>query len=455
MPTTTPRARLLHPRHAVWLLGAIVTAWIVPVGPWDGWQPERSGMRPQFLADDTTIVTAGPDNGHAPITGPIRLWDINTGGLLKSHFSTNDEFMWVWYERSINKVCLDQIEPSPSINASGRGHTLRLIDPWTGAEFRRFQTNTERSPGDWLIDETGRTLACSYWDSWNRRSIIWHDMATGRKLVELPNHTGSMSFSPDGRRFAAYGSNYQIHVFDVPSGEEIAHLDPNYSVVATVAFSPDGNLLVDGRGQVWDLANSQVKWSVPNLHYWCYFFVEDGTTLVAMQKLDDGFRLVFYEVASGRELVGRGQMINVGSACNLAPANPTKSLLSVLGRTETPPSIVHEWLGKLPYLRPIYQTRVHDRFVVIETSTGRQLSCGEGLAGDSTADGRCHLCYQTTQHWDGSSDTSWTIWNIPARRPTRWVLYGIFAWTVVWWLFLKLGTGLMRRLRRSSAVAQT
>ncbi|MFL5328251.1 MAG: WD40 repeat domain-containing protein [Gemmataceae bacterium] len=450
-PARNQRRSPIRLKHIVWALGAVVFAWLVPVGPRDGWQPTDSGCRPQFLADDTTVVTAGSRKSQKPITGPIDLWDIESGTVLRSHFSTDDVFSSVRFERSINKLCLEQSSQSLTLRDHFLICTLRLVDPWTGEEFHRFRTKRANNLAEWIFDDRGRTLACTTDDGYGNYGVVLHDVATGNKLAELPRCQHSIVFSPDGCKIAAY-RGYHIHVFDVPSGNQIAHLDPNYSVVAPVAFSRDGNFLVDGRGQVWNVTTSEMKWALCNAHNSNFYFMDDGTTLLAIQKIENAFRLVFFDIASGREFMDRRLIVNVGQDfCSARPATSAKGILSVWGSTKTQPSTLQQLIGRWSYLRSIGQVGTQERFALIDQLTGRELTQGDGFAGDITSDGRFLLNYQPIKHWDGTWESAWTIWDIPARRPVRWVLAAIFGWTVVWSIAVKALRWLGRRFRSQTA----
>src|SRR5205823_4358880 len=69
------------------------------------------------------------------------------------------------------------------------------------------------------------------------------DAATGRALVTLAGHAGSVvtaSFSPDGRSIVTASTDHTGKIFDAESGRELLPLLGHAAYVTGVAFSPDG-----------------------------------------------------------------------------------------------------------------------------------------------------------------------------------------------------------------------
>lgn len=75
----------------------------------------------------------------------------------------------------------------------------------------------------------------------------------------------SLAFSPDGRVLAAAGGNvddFNIHLWDVASGQLMDTLSGHTNIVWGVAFSPDGEMLVsvssDKTAEIWDWRNTNL-----------------------------------------------------------------------------------------------------------------------------------------------------------------------------------------------------
>ena len=135
------------------------------------------------------------------VSGPIRLWDANTGQL---------------------KTTL-------------KGHTYRI-------ESLAFSPD-------------GNTLASGSSDDTIR---LW-DANTGQLKDTLADHTNrieSVAFSPDGITLASGGWDHKIRLWDTDTGQLKTTLET--SKVKSVAFSPDGKTLASGSSDgtilLWDMS---------------------------------------------------------------------------------------------------------------------------------------------------------------------------------------------------------
>ena len=178
-----------------------------------------------FSSDRKTIASVGNDR-------TIRLWNANTGELIKT---------LTGHEENVNAVAFN---PDGNTIASGSGRLVyhgRVEDLGTceGQEIRLWNTNT----GELIKTLTGHT------------SVV-----------------NSVAFSPDGNTIASgsghwggYESKYsdgeEVRLWNVHTGELIKTLTGHKDVVSSVAFSPDGNLIVSGDWYDWDGYLSSGTWS--------------------------------------------------------------------------------------------------------------------------------------------------------------------------------------------------
>jgi WD40 repeat protein len=109
---------------------------------------------------------------------------------------------------------------------------------------------------------------------WDARAwqMLWHVEEARTSFQILRGHAGSpanlrggpkheirpMSFSPDGRLFAAGGTANRIYIWDAATGQVLRILVGHEARIASLAFTPDGRRLISGSddttGLIWDIS---------------------------------------------------------------------------------------------------------------------------------------------------------------------------------------------------------
>ncbi|KIK53166.1 hypothetical protein GYMLUDRAFT_1026911 [Collybiopsis luxurians FD-317 M1] len=92
---------------------------------------------------------------------------------------------------------------------------------------------------------------------------IW-DASTGEEVLKLVGHTGpvlSVAFSPDGSRIASGSADKSLRIWNALTGQEVCKLHGHTDNVRSVAFSPNGTLITSGLDdasvQVWNASTGQ------------------------------------------------------------------------------------------------------------------------------------------------------------------------------------------------------
>lgn len=151
-----------------------------------------------------------------------------------------------------------------SVLTAGEDGTARIWEPTTGRSLAELRGHA--GPVVYAeFSRDGRRVITSSKDGTAR---VW-DAGTGKALAELRGHAGPLLnavFSPDGRRVATVSFDQTARIWDVNTGHSLfelqhhtgqdTHLKPkDTNVVYSVAFSPDGRLLLtgsaDGRARIW------------------------------------------------------------------------------------------------------------------------------------------------------------------------------------------------------------
>jgi WD40 repeat protein/serine/threonine protein kinase len=245
----------------------------------------HAGLQPSPLAfsgDGTRLATAG-ESGCVAIrdgsTGrPVQTLRGHEGGVYSVAFSGD----------------------GTRLATAGRDGTIRLWDLATGrALYDMPPRHSGEAVGVAFSPDGLRIASCSgtYWELGRRADrvgeLVIRDAASGRALVDLRGHTGSVhqaAFSPDGARLASAGGDGTVRLWDAATGAIVRELRGHSGVVMSVAFSPDGRLLasagLDGMLRVWDAAS--------------------GTPLVTLRELDERFLTLAFS-PDGRRVAAAGR----------------------------------------------------------------------------------------------------------------------------------------------------
>ena len=242
----------------------------VPDSPPPAGQPPSAPALPSRLARTLTGHTSlvdgvafSPDGlllATASLDGTARLWDVATGGCLRtltySHRSSISRSPY-----SINEVFGVAFSPDGRLLATTSYEEMALWDPATGHCLRTLTGHTSVVYGV-AFSPDGRLLATVGYDQTAR---VW-DPVTGHCLRTLTGHTSvvyGVAFSPDGRLLATASYDQTARVWDPATGHCQRILTGHTNRVLGVAFSPDGRLLAtaseDGTARVWDPATGHCQ----------------------------------------------------------------------------------------------------------------------------------------------------------------------------------------------------
>jgi WD40 repeat protein len=192
--------------------------------------------------------------------------------------------------------------------AIGAGMGVDLYETKTWKQERFFELDINGlaqaavafSPDSQLVAATSRSGAVRLWDISSGREL--------RTLIGHPDAAYSVAFSPDGKMLASGACAQfadlrciagEIRVWQVATGREIYKLSGYGDAVTSVAFSPDGNLLLSGADTVklWDMRNGAEARTLSGAGP--AIFSPDGYT-IAMGAGNENIRL--WEPSGMREL---------------------------------------------------------------------------------------------------------------------------------------------------------
>jgi WD40 repeat protein len=191
---------------------------------------------------------------------------------------------------------------SKTLASGGEDLTVRLWNPTTGKEVRRFGEHEDKI-GAIGFSADGKVLASGS----RAGEICFWDAATSRELRRFRGHDGaviSLAFSADGKTLVSGGTDETVRFWDMASARELRQLGGGFGPAQAIAFSPDGKLLATGGWEntvrLWDLAASKEIRQFQGHRSWvqAIAFSPNGRMLVSGSG-DETVRL--WEMTSGLE----------------------------------------------------------------------------------------------------------------------------------------------------------
>lgn len=201
--------------------------------------------------ESVNAVAFSPD-GQFAISGSgkaVRLWDIFTGRVIRTFTGHPDTVKSVSFS------------PDGRFVLVGCGRTVKLWDVSTGQDLKTYEHRKYKRPEMFspvAFSPKGQHIASSGgWDHTIRHRKVSSRFGQGT----LHGHSGlvtSLAFSPDGRLILSGSMDRTVRLWDISTGEEMRIFKGHSGPVNCVAFSPDGQLaLSGGEGgtlKLWDIS---------------------------------------------------------------------------------------------------------------------------------------------------------------------------------------------------------
>lgn len=192
-----------------------------------------------FSPDGKMLATGTGDAEDYAAAGTARLWDVQSGKLIRTLTRHKDGVWSVAFS------------PDGKVLADGSGAydsgEVKLWDVQTGALLRTL-TEHKGKVMSVAFSPDGKTLASgsrNYFSLGSGDDVRLWDVQTGKLLRTLDSGAESVVFSHDGQILASAGA--EVKLWNVQTGELLRTLTFGWGYYASsIAFSPDGKTLLTG-----------------------------------------------------------------------------------------------------------------------------------------------------------------------------------------------------------------
>ncbi len=236
--------------------------------------PDASITSFTYSPDGKTIVSGGGDK-------TVRLWDVHTGGNIKTFTGHTDAVLAVTYSPDGNTIV-----------SVGRDKTVRLWDAHTGDNIKTLSGHKD-IVATVAYSPDGNTIVSGGWDGmlhrWNARTgqpLETYEVYKG-DLYFARGHGGAITYttySPDGKTIATAGSDGKMQWWDAQTGENIKTFTEYVSGSRTITYSPDKKKIAvtaGGKVNLWSISGKHLKTLTGHKGYVAGItFFPDGNTLV-------------------------------------------------------------------------------------------------------------------------------------------------------------------------------
>jgi WD40 repeat protein len=220
---------------------------------WDA--ADHSKLREFATGEDIYTLAFSPDGkslAGGGREGGVRLWDAGSGKAVR-------------FFKGGGRVQSVAFSPDGSLLAYGTtGDRMYVFDSTSGEEVPRFR-GKERQGGHVAFSPDGRIFAAGGSEK-GGAFVDLREVATGgviRRLRLDGDRVYSLAFSPDGRAVAVGGSKPTVKVWGLATGQMLGTFEGHSSEVFAVRFSPDGTSLAavsrDKTAILWEVARRMKK----------------------------------------------------------------------------------------------------------------------------------------------------------------------------------------------------
>jgi hypothetical protein len=182
----------------------------------------------------------------------IQIWNVDTGEKLLNLPVGVEETVTALAVSADGKTLVSA--DWKCVRQSDAAGNLNLWEVSTGRRLRRLSWEGMR-PDCLALSPDGATAEVG--GASDKELIRIWDLQKGKEIAalalqqQIPYLITSLAFSPDGRLLVSGDSNRAVRLWEVATGQEVFTLQGHSREIAAVAFSPNGRLVASGSGVEW------------------------------------------------------------------------------------------------------------------------------------------------------------------------------------------------------------
>lgn len=196
--------------------------------------------------------------------GTIRLFDPATRETRRIFATGRHKVTWLtWSADSTHLIALghDQLaDPEGTFGKQSVESSIVVINATTGRLARTFRIGPRAFVHSADLSSDQQSMALSV-ESPDFRALLLFDLKTGKEVRRWKVDSGSVCFSPEGKRIAVGGMGENLRVFDVNSDAAIVSEKVEFKIERAV-WSPDARFLAlseyDGELRIWDITGKKI-----------------------------------------------------------------------------------------------------------------------------------------------------------------------------------------------------
>jgi WD40 repeat protein len=191
-----------------------------------------------FSPDSSKIMSIGFDR-------VIQLWDVKSRNKI-SNLNYNDS----------ERTAIVTSKDFKYLTVGRRDGDVEIISTETGKTLNRFFAHYE--PVSWLaISDDNKYLATA-----TANELKLCEFNNFKLLFEKSGFSGPLAFSPDCKEISGTDTNYNVKLWQLPSGKELFTYSGHKWTIWASAFTPNRNYLItagmDGTARVWNTLNGSL-----------------------------------------------------------------------------------------------------------------------------------------------------------------------------------------------------